>query len=474
MNSEKTARPRFARLWRFVIFGILGVVAVGLCIYVAILHSRAEERRAWAEIQKRLDAIRAAGEPLTGEDLAKLYPDPPPELDAALLLAPAVAAEREPGYSSDMPIFGDGELPHGSQALTEKMRTTFDAALNDNQAALNAIPWDQITNAWFGSGFALGLTNRPEYHIHRAWMLGKMLCVEAVVEAESGNGSKATETLIRSLAFIRMFRSENELYHAIRRLGENYFCLALERVLNRAEIPADDLATLDRLLSDDHPDGFREALLVTRCRDINDLTMLRTDPSSFWNYLNSSSSYGLQMKPVIAKIYVAYLRMSGKMYSDADFTNLLDLRAAQLTVLKLLPKERFAELDRIRKQIAGEHHRRTLGWNEQRDVVYVHQLLRMDAEVIAKLQVTRVALEIERWRLAHGGRAPDSLAELTPEFEPSIPLDTFDNNPLRYKKLPQGFLIYSIGADFTDDGGKAKTSDDDHTVHYDIPFSVER
>jgi len=166
--------------------------------------------------------------------------------------------------------------------------------------------------------------------------------------------------------------------------------------------------------------------------------------------------------------------MSGKMYSDADFTNLLDLRAAQLTVLKLLPKERFAELDRIRKQIAGEHRRRTLGWNEQRDVVYVHGLLRMDAEVIAKLQVTRVALEIERWRLAHGGRAPDSLAELTPEFEPSIPLDTFDNNPLRYKKLPQGFLIYSIGADFTDDGGKAKTSDDDHTVHYDIPFSVER
>jgi len=98
----------------------------------------------------------------------------------------------------------------------------------------------------------------------------------------------------------------------------------------------------------------------------------------------------------------------------------------------------------------------------------------MDAEVIAKLQVAGVALEIERWRLAHGGRAPDSLADLTPQFAPSIPLDPFDNNPLRYKKLPQGFLVYSIGADFTDDGGKAKTGDEDDTDHYDITFSVER
>jgi hypothetical protein len=469
MNSETTARPRFARRRKFVIFGVLGVLAAGLCIYVAILESRAEERRAWAEIQKRLDAIRAAGEPLTAEDLAKLYPDPPPEQDAALLLAPAVAAFREPDDSSDMPFFGDGELPHGSQALTEKMRTNFEAALNDNQAALNAIPWDKVTNAWFGSGFALGLTNRPEYHLYRARVLGKMLCLEAVVEAESGNGSKATESLIRSLAFFRMFRSENELYHSIRRFEENYCCLALERVLNRVEIPADDLATLERLLSDDHPDGFREALLVTRCRDIYDLTMLRTDPSSV---LDGFDYYGSSLAK--KQIYEAYLRMSGRFYSDADFTNLLDLRVAQLSALKLPPKERFAELDRISKQIAGEHRRRTLGWNEQRDVVYVHGLLRMDAEVIAKLQVTRVALEIERWRLAHGGRAPDSLADLTPGFAPSIPLDPFDNNPLRYKKLPQGFLIYSIGADFTDDGGMAKPADYTDTNHYDIPFSVER
>ena len=60
-------------------FGVLGLIALVLCIRAAIWHSRAEKQRAWAEIQKRLDAIRAAGEPVTADDLAKLYPDPPPE-----------------------------------------------------------------------------------------------------------------------------------------------------------------------------------------------------------------------------------------------------------------------------------------------------------------------------------------------------------------------------------------------------------
>jgi hypothetical protein len=96
------------------------------------------------------------------------------------------------------------------------------------------------------------------------------------------------------------------------------------------------------------------------------------------------------------------------------------------------------------------------------------------AEIRAKLQISRVALEIERWRLVHDGCAPDSLAELAPDFSPSIPLDPFDNNPLRYKKMARGFLVYSIGADFSDDGGKEKTGDEADSDHYDITFRVER
>ena len=94
MTGGNTSSPRLARLRKIGTFGVLGLIALALGIGVAVLHSRAEKRRARAEIQKRLDAIRAAGEPVTADDLAKLYPDPPPERDAAPLLAPAILALR--------------------------------------------------------------------------------------------------------------------------------------------------------------------------------------------------------------------------------------------------------------------------------------------------------------------------------------------------------------------------------------------
>jgi hypothetical protein len=46
-----------------------------------------------------------------------------------------------------------------------------------------------------------------------------------------------------------------------------------------------------------------------------------------------------------------------------------------------------------------------------------------------------------------------------------LPLDPFDGQPLRYKKLPKGYVVYSNGEDGKDDGGDEKK---------DITFTVER
>jgi hypothetical protein len=93
---------------------------------------------------------------------------------------------------------------------------------------------------------------------------------------------------------------------------------------------------------------------------------------------------------------------------------------------------------------------------------------------VAQVRLTRTALAIERWRLAHNGGAPHSLAALVPDFLSAIPKDPFDEQPLRYKKLARGYVVYSIGPDFTDDGGKEKPLDVKNSDHYDITFSVER
>lgn len=51
------------------------------------------------------------------------------------------------------------------------------------------------------------------------------------------------------------------------------------------------------------------------------------------------------------------------------------------------------------------------------------------------------------------GAWPGSLSDLLPKYLPFLPLDPFDGQPLRYKLSSGQPLLYSIGANKTDDGG---------------------
>ena len=67
-----------------------------------------------------------------------------------------------------------------------------------------------------------------------------------------------------------------------------------------------------------------------------------------------------------------------------------------------------------------------------------------------------VACALERYRLAHG-QFPDSLEKLTPQFIASLPHDLINGNPLTYRLNPDShYLLYSVGWNETDDGGRTK------------------
>ena len=63
------------------------------------------------------------------------------------------------------------------------------------------------------------------------------------------------------------------------------------------------------------------------------------------------------------------------------------------------------------------------------------------------------ALAVERFRAANG-HWPDRLDELVPAYLKLVPLDPYDGQRLRFKRLADGVLIYSTGPDGIDDGGK--------------------
>ena len=79
----------------------------------------------------------------------------------------------------------------------------------------------------------------------------------------------------------------------------------------------------------------------------------------------------------------------------------------------------------------------------------------IDIRTIAQLRTARAGLAIQRYRLA-AGKLPDNLADLMPTYLDAVPKDPFDGKDLRYKKLEAGFVVYSIGEDGNDDGGKER------------------
>jgi len=64
-----------------------------------------------------------------------------------------------------------------------------------------------------------------------------------------------------------------------------------------------------------------------------------------------------------------------------------------------------------------------------------------------------LACAIERYRLTHGNY-PDALEALSPDYIAKLPQDVVTGQPLSYRLLSEGgYLLYSVGANDTDDGG---------------------
>jgi hypothetical protein len=84
-------------------------------------------------------------------------------------------------------------------------------------------------------------------------------------------------------------------------------------------------------------------------------------------------------------------------------------------------------------------------------------LVTLHIRSIAFLRVAKVTVEAERFRIDRGA-LPTSLEELVPDYLDSVPIDPFDESPIRMKATEQGMIIYSIGDNIFDDGGEVATT----------------
>lgn len=69
------------------------------------------------------------------------------------------------------------------------------------------------------------------------------------------------------------------------------------------------------------------------------------------------------------------------------------------------------------------------------------------------VDLSRIALALAAYHADHGAY-PENLARLAPKYIAEIPDDLFSDKPLRYKLRGKGYLLYSLGRNGVDDGGR--------------------
>jgi hypothetical protein len=113
-----------------------------------------------------------------------------------------------------------------------------------------------------------------------------------------------------------------------------------------------------------------------------------------------------------------------------------------------LPIEQQAdEFDRLRKERPRGDDALLL------DKKWIDTGLDVHLRLQANLRCAVAALASERYRLKHGAWPGSLEAVVKSRLLGSVPLDVFDGQPLRLKRTADGLVIYSVGADRTDNHG---------------------
>ena len=101
----------------------------------------------------------------------------------------------------------------------------------------------------------------------------------------------------------------------------------------------------------------------------------------------------------------------------------------------------------------------------------LEQIMEAETRREARANVTRIGIALAAWR-ADRKQLPETLTELVPGYLKEIPEDPFVGRSPIYKRLDDGFIVYSVGWDLKDDQG-VSFADGEDDVTFRIPMLLE-
>lgn len=438
-DNQTTEKPRRKRKVLRTLLIVLVVIIAGFVFFRIILR---------AKLQARLDAISAAGYPVTCAELDDWYAMPESAENAADYMTEAFSHfhKLEEGEESElMPVVGRAKLPLRTEALAEETKTLITGYLADNEQTLELLhKGAAIEHSRYPIDLSKGFEALMPY-LSDIRTGTRLLKLEAVVHAENDKPQMAVGSIASSIGLARSLSKEPLLISQLVRIACQTLAVStVERVINRTEFTDAQLVSLSRILANaEDPSAMVRAFAGERCVGASIFKM----PAAQIPRMLDMAGDRPHLLGVLAISLYKFVGLA-----DMDAAVYLDLMNDYIKAMQLPPHQRQEAASAVDTKF-GEISR-------------IHVFLRvimpalsrvttLDVRTIAQVRTAQAGLAIERYHLATG-KLPDSLSNLLPAYLDTTPKDPFDGKDLRYKKLETGFVVYSIGEDGNDDGGKEK------------------
>ncbi|MHC4328883.1 MAG: hypothetical protein ACYSWW_12285 [Planctomycetota bacterium] len=461
-DNDTTPRKRRRVTVRRVTMVLLLVGVVAFTVFRLSLGSK---------LQSRIAAIRAAGYPVTCAELDQWYRIPPDAENAADTITDAFSYYVEPRDTKRLPLAGRAGLPARTEPLAEETRVVVAQYLTDNKEALELLHIGaEIENCRYPVDLSAG----PEALFHHLSSLRnsiRLLNVEVISHAGS-NPRLSARSVMSGFGLTQSLEKEPMLVSQLVRIAcQDLTVSTLKYLVNRTDFTDEQLGELSQaVVKAQAPSALSRAFVGERC---SSLAMLKMPPAraSYVLSITSGRSPKSGADAHLATFAFALHRFAG--LTDRSTIIYLDLMEDYIEATQLPPGKRRTAIEAIdiRRRVASGT-----------DLLLGH-LMPAFATVdtinlrgIAHLHAAQAALAIQRYRLA-ANELPVKLAELVPTYLDGVPKDPFDGQELRYKKLEPGFVVYSIGQDLSDDGGKEippRNKRRRGSSNWDVTFTVER
>jgi hypothetical protein len=403
------------------------------------------------------------------------YPTVPDNENAALVMTQAFALMRDfpDNRSNEVANF---KIPSRGQLLTSEQKKLLSGYVEMNSDALakmrEAIQLPE-------SRYPVDYTPGPGtllLHLGKLKRLAIIVSYKSFLASELDDTTNAVTEIKNMVAMAQTLDQEPDMIAQLVRIAliaiaEN----SLDHCLNVNSLNESELAGLASAFSQAEKTNLMgQALLGELAINTPVFQLVRSRSKSAVELVEGAQQVGRFSTHALDSWLIhepRFFRAIG--FWDCDLLYYLDVMETNIALVRFAPPQNLAAADNFKKaekEVEQNHY-----YLSKLFVTALSSAVTKEANNFAYLRTSITAIAVERFRLAHG-RLPENLNELVPQFLSAVPIDPFDGQPLRYHRLAKGYVIYSIGSDDHDDGGREKPADwksSDRTT-YDITFTVER